>query len=222
MSAGTHRTTGRTTAAATALVAAAAALLATTPPQLPGRTQPHGVPVATVAVPTVTAAPPPPQSLSRPAGGSRIFVPESEPTLVEAPSIGLRAAVTPFTPAEVAAHGGAVEPSTLWEVAWWTGGGAPGSHADNTVYLYGHTWKDPAVFNRVKDLEQGASVFVTTRAGRLEYVVDGSFTVTKADLDDHPAVRAACPGRLLLIGCYRETGREDHTTRNIVVTAHLC
>lgn len=221
MGAGRDRATGRSTAVATALVAAAAALLATTPLQLPGRTQPHGIPVAVVPASTVTAAPPPPQSLSRPTGESRIVVPQSAPTRVEAPSIGLRAAVTPFSPAEVAAHGGAVEPSNLWEVAWWTGGGAPGSHADNTVYLYGHTWRGPAVFNRVKDLAPGASVFVTTRAGRLEYVVDGSFTVAKADLDDHPAVRAARPGRLLLIGCHRETGREDHTTRNIVVTAHL-
>jgi hypothetical protein len=148
-------------------------------------------------------------------------VPESAPTLVEAPSIGLRSAVTPFTPAEVAARGGAVEPSSLWEVAWWTGGGAPGSHADNTVYLYGHTWRDPAVFNRVKELERGASVFVTTRAGRLRYVVEGTFTVAKSDLVDHPDVRAARPGRLVLIGCYRETGRERYTTRNVVVTAHL-
>jgi hypothetical protein len=34
-------------------------------------------------------------------------------------------------------------------------------------------------------------------------------------------VVAAVPGRLVLLGCYRETGHEDHTTRTIVVTAQL-
>ena len=141
--------------------------------------------------------------------------------LVEAPAIGLRAAVTPWTDEQVAAHGGAVTPSTLWEVAWWTGGGIPGSHADNTVYLYGHTWTGPAVFNRVRELGRGDTVVMTTRAGRLEYVVGQTFTVAKDDLADHPLVREGHPGRLLLIGCYRETGREERTTRNVVVVAQL-
>ena len=47
---------------------------------------------------------------------------------------------------QVEANAGAVKPSSLWQVAWWTGGGTPGSPGDNTVYLYGHTWKEPAVF----------------------------------------------------------------------------
>ena len=50
---------------------------------------------------------------------------------------------------------------------------------------------------------------------------DGSFTVEKTKLDQHPAVTAAVPGRLVLIGCHRETGLEERTTRNIVVTARL-
>jgi LPXTG-site transpeptidase (sortase) family protein len=141
--------------------------------------------------------------------------------VLEAPDIKLKADVTPYTPEEVEANAGAVKPSSLWQVAWWTGGGTPGSHADNTVYLYGHTWKEPAVFNDIKYLEKGDAVYVTTRTGRLRYVVDGSFTVPKTDLTKTPTVAAAIPGRLLLLGCYRETGREETTTRNVVVIAHL-
>lgn len=129
--------------------------------------------------------------------------------------------MTPYTAAEVAATGGVVKPSTLWLVAWWTGGGTPGSDADNTVYLFGHTWKEPAVFNRVKELRPRADIYLTTRTGRLHYLVDGSFTVAKEDLGDHPAVTAVVPGRLVLIGCFRETGLEAHTTSNLVVTAHI-
>ncbi|MDF2092986.1 class F sortase [Knoellia sp. 3-2P3] len=221
MRVGRHRSSGGRTAAATALVAAAAALLATSPLQLRARTEPTGIPVAAPTAGAATVAPAPPPSFSRPAEESRTFVPQSPPTVVEAPSIALRATVSPYTAAEVAANGGAVEPTTLWTVSWWTGGGTPGSHADNTVYLYGHTWREPAVFNRIKELEKGASVFLATRTGRLEYVVEGTFTVAKQALDDHPAVRAARPGRLVLIGCYRETGLEDDTTHNVVVTAQL-
>jgi hypothetical protein len=219
--AGRHRSSGGRTAAATALVAAALALLATTPLQLRAQTEPTGIPVAPPTAWAATVAPAPPQSSARPAEESRTFVPQSPPTVVEAPSIALRAAVSPYTAAEVTANGGAVQPATLWTVSWWTGGGTPGSHADNTVYLYGHTWREPAVFNRIKELEPGASVIVTTRTGRLEYVVEGIFTVAKQALADHPAVRAARPGRLVLIGCYRETGLEDDTTHNVVVAAHL-
>lgn len=226
MRTGRHRRTGATTswwAAAATVLAAAAALLATTPQQVGEQGRPSGIPDLAVTVPaaaTATVAPAPPQS-SRPAREARAQVPESSPVLLEAPAIGLRATVTPWSEQQVAAHGGAVTPSSLWEVAWWTGGGTPGSHATNTVYLYGHTWTAPAVFNRVKELSRGDVVVVTTRAGRLVYVVERSFTVAKAELDDHPLVREAHPGRLLLIGCFRETGREEHTTRNVVVVAQL-
>lgn len=221
MRARSRRRPGDLTTAATVVVAAVVALLAAHPsqPGVPGRAD--GIPTATVVSGVATVAPPPPQSFSRPSDASRPFVPASAPELVEAPSIGLRAAVTPYSPAEVAANGGAVRPATLWTVAWWTGGGTPGSHSDNTVYLYGHTWKEPAVFNRVEELATGALVRVTTRTGCLDYVVDGSFTVEKSTLDEHPAVTVATPGRLVLIGCHREAGLEERTTRNIVVTAHL-
>lgn len=216
----TGRPAGRTTAVATVLVAAAVALF-TSSTMWAGSVDGAG-PAAPPAAVTAARAPAPPQSFAQPAGeDEQALVPQSAPKLLEAPSIALRAAVTPYTPAEAAANGGAVTPSTLWAVAWWTGGGTPGTDAENTVYLYGHTWKEPAVFNRVKELEPGAAVHVTTVSGRVHYVVDGSFTVPKTELADHPAVSAAVPGRLVLIGCYRETGLEEHTTRNVVVTAHL-
>jgi LPXTG-site transpeptidase (sortase) family protein len=217
-------------AAVTVLVAAAVALLGVSAPQvrlafgLERSTSPPGPDRTAAEVtedPSAGAAPAPPQSFSRPADESRPFVPPSAPRLLEAPAIRLRADVTPYTPADVAAHGGAIKPSTLWDVAWWTGGGTPGSHASNTVYLYGHTWKEPAVFNRVKELERGDALYVTTRTGRLRYIVDSSFTVLKTDLTKTPTVAAAIPGRLLLLACFRATGREEQTTRNVVVIAHL-
>jgi sortase (surface protein transpeptidase) len=145
----------------------------------------------------------------------------ASPLRLQIPAIGLTATITAYTSAQVAAAGGAVKPPTLFAVSWWTGGGDPGPTTRNTVYLYGHTWKEPAVFNRIKELRSGALVVVTTTVGRLVYVVDGSFTVSKPDLVTNQRVTEAIPGRLLLIGCYRATGHEAHTTANIVVSAHL-
>ncbi|HEV7147066.1 MAG TPA: class F sortase [Pedococcus sp.] len=172
---------------------------------------------------TGTTAPAP--ASTRGASATHLTAPaparDSSPLVLQIPAIALSAAITPYTPAQVAASGGAVKPPTLFSVSWWTGGGNPGTTARNTVYLYGHTWKEPAVFNRIKELRTGARVDVTTTAGRLVYVVDGSFTVSKPDLVTNPLVTEAVPGRLLLIGCYRATGHEAHTTANIVVSAHL-
>lgn len=175
---------------------------------------------ARAPTPALAPAPPPTARTSTP-GSPSTTVPASAPLAVAAASIGLNARVTAYTQADVAAHGGAVEPPTLFAVSWWTGGGTPGTNSPNTVYLYGHTWKEPAVFNRIKELRVGARIVLTTSAGRLTYLVDRTFTVDKAALTADPEVSDAVPGRLLLIGCYRRTGHEETTSQNIVVSARL-
>jgi len=148
-------------------------------------------------------------------------VPEAAPVSLAIPAIGLRAAVTEYPDAMVAAHGGAVNPESLTDVSWWSGGGTPGADSRHTVYLYGHTWREPAVFNDLKQLTPGAEVLLTTSTGVLRYVVDRCFTVPKPSFPFHVEVTRDAPGRLLLVGCYRETGLELATTQNVVVTAHL-
>jgi LPXTG-site transpeptidase (sortase) family protein len=199
-------------------VAAAAAVLSIGPATGRSATQ-----AGAAGIPGVAAsAAPGPSTPASPVGVPPApAIAQGAPRLLEAPAIGLRAPVTAYTAADVAEHDGAVKPPTLDAVSWWTGGGTPGTDTANTVYLFGHTWKGPAVFNRLTELEVGDDVYVTTANGRLHYVVDGSFTVAKPALGTHPAVTAAQPGRLLLIGCYRETGEEAHTTENVVVSAHL-
>lgn len=203
------------TAAATLLVLGGVSVVAARPaPDVPVGSPAAAAPPA----PLVTAPPRPPTT---PSTGLSVTppVPMSAPVLVEAASIGLRADVAPYTNEDVAAAGGAVRPPDLWTVSWWTGGGTPGSDADNTVYLYGHTWREPAVFNGIKDLSPGDSVVVTTQTGRVTYLVERSFVVDKPELPGNPAVTEAVAGRLLLLGCYRETGDEDSTTQNVVVVA---
>lgn len=210
-------------AAAAVLTAAAAALLV--PVVVPGGQNATTGASATGDPPRVVSAPAAPREGVAPATGAVLTavpgVPQSPPVRIDVPQIDLTASIEPYTAADVAAAGGAVRPPDLWTVSWWTGGGTPGTDADNTVYLYGHTWREPAVLNRVGELVAGDEIVVTTVEGRLTYTVEDVFTVDKPELPDNPAVTAVVPGRLLLIGCHRETGDEQTTTRNVVVQARL-
>ncbi len=125
-----------------------------------------------------------------------------------------------YTKEMVQANGG-VNPTSPDIISWWQDGGMPGEDADNTVYLYGHTWNGPAVFNRLKELEDGDVVHVKTGNGELRYVVNDMFTVAKPELTSDPRVTEGVPGRLVLIACWRETGNEPTTTHNLVVVAEL-
>lgn len=177
---------------------------------------------------SATGAPAPPARAvsatqsSAPAAAAQVpsSAPRTVPDRVLAPAIGLDAEVEPYTDEMVRARDG-VDPDTTDRVAWWTGAGSPSTRADNTVYLYGHTWHRPAVFNEIGRLASGDVIIVQTDAGDVRYRVTGRFVVDKDDLAGDTRVRAAVPGRLLLIGCYRETGNERYTTENLVVQAEL-
>lgn len=148
------------------------------------------------------------------------FIEASPPHSIEIPEISVEAQTEVYT-SEMVEENDGVYPSDPFAVSWWNGGGSPGSEADNTVYLYGHTSSNPAVFNRLKELDLEDEVYVTTEFGRVRYVVDDMFTVAKPDLGADSRVSTVVPGRLVLVGCWRKTGKELTTTRNIVVTAQF-
>lgn len=224
----TGRTRPHSSTAAAAVVLTAAAAVLVLPSFAPTATSvptgaaalvpaPAVVPAPVVSAPADRAGAASPGAVLTAAPG----VPQSPPARIDVPAIDLSARVEPYTSEDVAAAGGAVRPPDLWTISWWTGGGTPGTDSDNTVYLYGHTWREPAVLNRVGELDPGDEIVVTTAGGRLTYTVEDVFTVDKPELPDSPGVAEAVPGRLLLIGCHRETGDERTTTRNVVVRATL-
>ncbi len=169
----------------------------------------------TATAPARASATPPARASATPPAPSVV------PRRVIAPVIGLDAIVEPYTEEMVRDQNGSVRPARVDRVAWWSGGGTPSVRADNTVYLYGHTWNRPAVFNDIGHLQPGDEVVVRGDRGEVRYGVTGQYVVDKDDLAADPRVRAAVPGRLLLIGCYRQTGLERYTTHNIVVQAQL-
>ncbi|GAB2470713.1 class F sortase [Xylanimonas ulmi] len=143
------------------------------------------------------------------------------PLELHIPSLSVHAEIEVFTDAMVAAGDGWIDPTTADIVSWWQGGGTPSFPAENTVYLYGHVSRLPAVFNDLHTVEPGALITVMTEAGSIDYDVEKVLEpILMTALPDDPRVNAAVPGRLVLIGCYREEdqGRRP-TTHNLVVIA---
>lgn len=147
----------------------------------------------------------------------------SAPKRVEVPSVGLDVQVLPVTP-----EGGELDPPTLDEAYWIETYGAPGSDADNTVYLAGHSYDSgDAAFNPLFDRAEqialvaaGDEIVVTTEAGRLTYAVDSTERYPKDELAGVDEVWRIVPDRLVLITCFqRNDGGASQD--NLVVYAHL-
>lgn len=169
--------------------------------------------------PTRTATPTPTPSPTP----TEATVALAAPTRVEVPSVGLDVKVLPVTP-----EGGEIDPPTLAEAYWIEAYGTPGTDADNTVYLAGHSYDSgDAAFNPLFDraaqvalVEAGDEIVVTTETGRLTYAVDGTERYPKDQLADVEEVWKIVPDRLVMITCFqRNDGGASQD--NLVVYAHL-
>lgn len=182
-----------------------------------------------VAEPTPSATPTPtptPTSTPTPTPTPTLlsgFVAMAVPERVEIPAVGLDLPVVPISPVD-----GRIDPPTVGDAYWIQEYGLPGSDADNTVYLVGHSsLRMDAALNPLLDVEHQDSVLqpgdeirVTTANGVLRYEVTGWSRYEKASLPDADEVWAIAPGVLQIITCFQEDGlaRADD---NLVVTAQL-
>jgi len=174
---------------------------------------------------------PSPAEPARPTPSSAAPVPVSDrviaasaPLRLRVPAIGVDGAVSEYTQAMIDARGG-FDPVTLDTISWDTTipGGLAGTDAVNTVYLYGHSWVDPAVFNGLKDLPAGAVAAVDTARGTLCYVAQNTLTLDKAAYKTNDELTKIVAGRLVLVSCYRPVGYDPDaaTVQNIVAILQL-
>ena len=179
-----------------------------------------GAPTAS-ATSTTTPTPTP---LPTAAPASPDPVPAAAPTHLTFAAASIDGPVEEYTAADAAAEGG-INPATLDTISWYSGvpDPMPGTMAKNTVYLFGHAWIQPAVFNGLKDVQPGDQATVTTASGDLHYQVDEVITMAKSDFTQDSRVAAVVPGRLALVTCYRPEGwdPEAHAPDNTVVFLHL-
>lgn len=151
-------------------------------------------------------------------------VPAAPPTRLVFPAAGIDGPVEEYTATDAAAEGG-IDPETLDTIAWYSGvpDPEPGTDARNTVYIFGHAWIEPAVFNDLVDVEAGDEATLTTANGELVYAVDEVVHMAKSDFTQDARVTAVVPGRLALVTCYRPDGWDPsaHAPDNTVVFLHL-
>lgn len=146
------------------------------------------------------------------------------PTRLVFPAAGIDGPVEDYTAADAASEGG-VNPATLDTISWYSGlaDPMPGTDARNTVYLFGHTWIEPAVFNGLKDVRAGDEAVLSTANGDLVYRVESVLTMAKSDFTEDARVAAIVPGRLALVTCHRPAGWSDSAAApdNTVVLLQL-
>ena len=153
-----------------------------------------------------------------------VVVQASAPLRLKVPSIGLDGSVSEYTQEMIDENDG-FDPPELSMISWDTTipDGLAGTDAANTVYLYGHSWVDVAVFNDLKNLQPGAVASISTANGTLCYVAQKTLRLNKAEYKTNDELTNAIPNRLVLVSCYRPGGYNPDaaTVQNIVVVLQL-
>jgi hypothetical protein len=180
-------------------------------------------PAPTVQPMTATQGPSPETSAS-PAVVPDVVISASAPLRLRVPSIGIDGAVSKYTQTMIDELGG-FDPPELTTISWDTtiAGGLAGTDATNTLYLYGHSSVNDAVFNDLQDVASGAVASVDTANGRLCYVEQKSLKLAKAEYKYNDELTDAIPNRLVLVSCYRPVGYDPNaaTVQNIVLVLQL-
>lgn len=95
------------------------------------------------------------------------------------------------------------------EVAWYTFSSAPGT-GGNAVFAAHYTWAGGAVFNKLKELKPGDTVFLQDAKGtELTYIVSESFEIDPKDKNSLSIYGPVNEDTITLITCdgrYRSTG----------------
>ena len=122
-----------------------------------------------------------------------------------------------------------INPSSWWDIIWWTGGGCPSSTPQNsenlTTYLFGHASNNlsrKVVFDDLKLMEPGDAITIVTDIGDFNYKVEEVFILEKSAFLEDKRVTLNREGRLLLVSCWtKEKYNRRAAKHNIVVVANL-
>jgi hypothetical protein len=208
--------------ASAALAAGAVAVWAAWSVPTPVRLAPPAAaatPPAAAATPAAPAPSRPPVTPS-PAGAGNSVVTgatASPPVAVAIPVLGVRARTVP----EGIGRGGALDIPPPAQVGWYDQGPAPGQ--DGTTVLAGHI-DDHGVagaFLRLNDLQAGATVRVTTAAGRVAaYTVTQRRMLPQDDLAGSGLLSQQGAPELVMISCGGDYDEATHLyLDNIVIVA---
>lgn len=172
----------------------------------------------------LAAAPSASPTAATPGPAADLVIAASAPLRLRVPVIGVDGAVSEYSQQMINARGG-FDPPELSIISWDTTiqGGTAGTDSINTVYLYGHSWVDEAVFNGIRVMKAGDVAGIDTANGTLCYVTQKTLTLDKAEYKHNDELTDAIPNRLVLVSCYRPVGYDPNsaTVKNIVAVLQL-
>ncbi|MET7305916.1 MULTISPECIES: class F sortase [unclassified Streptomyces] len=174
-----------------------------------------------VTAPAPAAAPPAPSAAVSPSP-TGLFMPRSNPTKLQIPSIAVNA---PFTPLTIGASGhlNAPPPHDTNLVGWYKGGVTPGERGAAIVAGHVDTTTGPAVFLQLQFVKQGATVDITRADGSVAtFKVDSVEKFSKASFPNDLVYADTPNAQLRLITCGGTYDRKAKDYKdNVVVFAHL-
>lgn len=171
-------------------------------------------PDASTSAPSESQSPTAPQRFGT-------FLPESMPTSIDIPSIGVHSAS--FVTLGIAADGTIEVPGTANEVGLYSGGPTPGQLGPAVLAAHVDSTTGPGIFYRLGAVRSGDTVRVTRADGsHLRFVVDkvGQYPKDKfpTELVYHGDFTTA---QIRLITCGGTFDKVRHYLDNVVVFGHL-
>jgi LPXTG-site transpeptidase (sortase) family protein len=152
-------------------------------------------------------------SASPTAAPSRVGV----PTRVDIPSIGIHASIVPLGLNPV----GVIDvPDNFVQAGWYSGGPRPGDSGPAVILGHVDSFRGPAVFFELKDLQAGASITVTSSTGTQTFIVDSVETYPKTEFPTEEVYGPVSDRALRLVTCGGKFDETHHSyLSNVIVFA---
>jgi hypothetical protein len=139
------------------------------------------------------------------------------PTFVDIPAVGIHASITPLG---LGTDGIIHVPENFVQAGWFSGGPRPGDSGPAVILGHVDSRTGPAVFFRLKDLQPGDTVTVTSSTGIERFIVDSIAKYPKTQFPTEAVYGPVSDRALRLVTC---GGQFDHSKgsylSNIIVFA---
>jgi LPXTG-site transpeptidase (sortase) family protein len=139
------------------------------------------------------------------------------PTRVDIPSIGVHASIVPLG---LGPDGVIQVPDNFVQAGWYSGGPRPGDSGPAVILGHVDSFRGPAVFFELKDLQAGASITVTSSTGTQTFIVDSVEKYPKTEFPTEEVYGPVSDRALRLVTCGGKFDETHHSyLSNVIVFA---
>jgi sortase (surface protein transpeptidase) len=139
------------------------------------------------------------------------------PTRVDIPSIGVHASIVPLG---LGTNGVIQVPDNFVQAGWYSGGPRPGDSGPAVILGHVDSFRGPAVFFELKDLQPGATITVTSSTGTEAFTVDTVEKYPKTEFPTQEVYGPVTDRALRLVTCGGKFDETHHSyLSNVIVFA---